>query len=73
MRVSPERTLSAVVVLRREGYRWTNLGEGDVNWCQVKAALQEINFNGFLTAELAAGDEPYLADVAGRMDRLLIK
>ena len=47
------------------------LGEGDCNWPAVMAALDEIGYEGWATAELGAGDETYLADVAARMDRIL--
>jgi len=56
---------------KRHGFQWTNLGEGDVNWQQVCQALDEIGFEGYLTAELAGGDEAYLADVAKRIDRII--
>lgn len=56
---------------KREGYRWTNLGDGDVNWPAVRQTLDEIGFEGYMTAELKGGDEAYLTDVAGRMDLLL--
>lgn len=56
---------------RRKDQQWTNLGEGDVNWPEVRRALDEIGYEGYVTPELAAGDEPYLADVSRRIDRLL--
>jgi hexulose-6-phosphate isomerase len=56
---------------KRDGYQWKNLGEGDVNWPEVCKALKEINFSGYMTAELAGGDEAYLTDIAQRIDRLV--
>ncbi len=56
---------------KREGARWTNLGQGDVNWEQVFRALDEIGFEGYMTAELSGGDEAYLTDVAKRIDRII--
>jgi hexulose-6-phosphate isomerase len=56
---------------KREGYKWTNLLDGDVNWKQVRFALDEIGYEGFMTAELDGGDEAYLADVAKRMDKII--
>jgi hexulose-6-phosphate isomerase len=56
---------------RRKGYEWTNLLEGDVNWPQVRKALAEIGYSGYLTTELRAGDEAYLADLAGRIDKII--
>jgi sugar phosphate isomerase/epimerase len=34
---------------KRKGYQWTNLLEGDVNFRQVRLALGEIGYDGFLT------------------------
>ncbi len=54
---------------KRRGYEWTNLLDGDVNWPEVRRALDEIGYDGFLTTELRGGDEAYLKDLAGRIDR----
>ena len=54
---------------KRRGYEWTNLLDGDVNWPQVRRALDEIGYAGYLTTELRGGDEAYLADLAERIDR----
>jgi L-ribulose-5-phosphate 3-epimerase len=56
---------------KRNGYKWTNLLDGDVNWRQVRRALDEIGYTGFMTVEIDGGDEAYLADVAKRMDRII--
>jgi len=54
---------------KRSGYKWTNLLDGDVNWPQVRRALDEIGYDGYLTTELRGGDEAYLVDLASRIDR----
>ena len=56
---------------KREGYKWTNLLDGDVNWPQVRAALAEIGFTSYMTPELGGGDEAYLTDLAQRIDRII--
>ena len=56
---------------QRKGYQWKNLLEGDVNWPEVRKALDEINYNGYLTAELGAGTEEKLTDIAQRMDKII--
>jgi hexulose-6-phosphate isomerase len=56
---------------KRKGYQWTNLREGDVNWKQVRLALGEIEYKGFLTPELSGGDEAYLKDLSKRIDRII--
>ena len=55
----------------RKGYEWTNLLDGDVNWKQVRLALGEVGYNGFLTPELGGGDEAYLTDLSQRIDKII--
>lgn len=54
---------------RRKGF--VNLGEGDVDWPEVRKALDEIGYVGSATVELKGGDQEYLTDVGERVDRLL--
>jgi len=56
---------------KRRGYQWTNLLDGDVNWHQVRRALEEIGYAGFMTTELSGGDEAYLKDLSKRIDRII--
>ncbi|HOV77244.1 MAG TPA: sugar phosphate isomerase/epimerase family protein [Sedimentisphaerales bacterium] len=56
---------------RRKGSQWTNLLDGDVNWPQVRKALAEIGYRGYLTTELAGGNETYLKDLAGRIEKII--
>ena len=56
---------------KRQGYQWTNLLEGDVNWPQVRKALAEIGYQGYLTTELRSGDEAYLTDLDQRIDKII--
>ena len=56
---------------KRQGYQWKNLLEGDVNWPEVRRALEEIEYNGFLTPELGGGDEAYLTELSGRIDKII--
>ena len=56
---------------KRKGYEWTNLLDGDVNWKQVRLALGEIGYDGFLTPELRGGDEEYLTDLSKRIDKVI--
>jgi L-ribulose-5-phosphate 3-epimerase len=50
---------------------WVPIGEGDEDWPAVRAALSEIGYSGFATAEVEGGAEKELADVKKRMDRVL--
>jgi L-ribulose-5-phosphate 3-epimerase len=52
---------------KREGYKWTPLYEGDVNWAEVRKAFHEIGYTGWINAELPSGDEVYLKELNRRM------
>ena len=52
-------------------FYWKNIGEGDIDWPQVRKALSEIGYDGYMTTEIDGGDGPYLKDVAARLDRFL--
>lgn len=47
------------------------IGDGDVDWPDVRTALGEIGYHGWATAEVAGGDGERLADVLARMKRHL--
>lgn len=47
------------------------IGEGDCGWPAVMAALDEIGFQGWATAEVGGGNRARLEDIAARMDRVL--
>ena len=52
-------------------FAWTKLGEGDIDWPEVRRALNDIGYAGCATTELPAGDAAYLKDVSTRVDRIL--
>lgn len=52
-------------------FTWKNIGEGDIDWQEVRRALAEVNYTGFVTTEVNGGDAVYLTDLAGRVDRFL--
>ena len=52
-------------------FTWKNLGEGDIDWPEVRRALGEIGYAGYVTTELNGGDAAYLKDVSARVDRFL--
>ena len=56
---------------RNRRYDWTNIGEGDINWPEVRRALTEINYSGYITTELPRRDAAYLKDLSARLDRFL--
>ena len=54
-----------------DGRQWVNLRDGDVNWPEVRKALGEVGYKGFMTCELAGGDEAYLRDLSARVDKII--
>ena len=52
-------------------FAFKNIGEGDIDWPEVRKALAEIKYTGFVTTEIEGGDEAYLRDVVARLDRFL--
>jgi L-ribulose-5-phosphate 3-epimerase len=52
-------------------FYWRNLGEGDVDWLEVRKALSEVGYDSYMTAEIEGGDATYLKDVVGRMSRII--
>jgi L-ribulose-5-phosphate 3-epimerase len=52
-------------------FAWKNLGEGDIDWPEVRKALGEVGYEGWATVELEGGDAAYLKDVSARFDRFL--
>jgi hexulose-6-phosphate isomerase len=47
------------------------IGDGDCGWPAVVAALDEVGYRGWATAEVGGGDAARLADIARRMRRVL--
>jgi L-ribulose-5-phosphate 3-epimerase len=56
---------------RKGVFQWVHLGEGNINWPEVRKALHEIGYDGYMTTEIRGGDKAYLADVVARLDRFL--
>lgn len=54
---------------RYAGFR-AKIGEGDCDWPAVLAALREIGYSGWATAEVSGGDREALADISTRMTRI---
>jgi L-ribulose-5-phosphate 3-epimerase len=52
-------------------FYWKNLGEGDIDWQEVRKAFSEIGYSGYVTVEIEGGDAAYLKDVTARLDRFL--
>jgi hexulose-6-phosphate isomerase len=50
---------------------WVGIGEGDEDWPAIRAALSEVGYHGWATAEVDAGGREHLIDVKKRMDAVL--
>jgi L-ribulose-5-phosphate 3-epimerase len=51
--------------------KWVPLGEGDIDWHAIYAALSDIGYKGTATVELPAGDATYLKEVNRRLNAIL--
>lgn len=50
---------------------WTDIGEDDIDWADVRKALTEINFFGWAAAEVGGGDLERLKKISSQMDNVL--
>ena len=54
----------------REMNKFTKIGEGDLDWADVRKALAEIQYTGWAAAEVGGGDLERLKEVSANMDRV---
>lgn len=72
------RTLGKrIIKLDVKGYSrakngWTQMAQSDIDWKGVREALAEIDFKGWVAAEMGAGNLDYLKQVSKEMDELLV-
>jgi len=50
---------------------WVGLGEGDIDWTAVYAALRDVDYEGTATLELDPGDGAYLKEMRRRFGLIL--
>ena len=50
--------------------RFKKIGEGDLDWADVRRALNEINYTGWAAAEVGGGGPDRLREVSKNMDRV---
>ncbi len=55
----------------REGNKWADITEDDIPWADVRKALDDINFYGWVAAEVGGGDSERLKTIAQQMDAAL--
>ncbi|MFZ4628958.1 MAG: sugar phosphate isomerase/epimerase family protein [Blastocatellia bacterium] len=56
---------------KTDNRQFVPLREGSIDWPEVRRAIGEIGFQGYLTVELPGGDEAYLREVSRRVDQIL--
>jgi L-ribulose-5-phosphate 3-epimerase len=55
---------------KRQGYQWTQLMDGDVDWPAVMRELRSIGYDDFVISEVDGGPEVF-AETYRRMERIL--
>jgi L-ribulose-5-phosphate 3-epimerase len=48
------------------------IGEGDIDWADVRKALTEIGYTGWATAEVQGGDRAACGEILGQMKKYLL-
>ena len=72
------RTLGKrIIKLDVKGYSrakngWTQMAASDIHWAEVRKALADFDFKGWVAAEMESGDVEYLKRVSQEMDDLLV-
>jgi len=54
----------------RKDDKFTKIGEGDLDWADVRLALSEIDYTGWAAAEVRGGGAERLREVSRNMDRV---
>jgi hexulose-6-phosphate isomerase len=54
----------------RQTDSFTNIGAGDLPWSDVRLALRDINYTGWVAAEVDGGDIRRLREISANMDRV---
>ncbi len=52
-------------------FSWKNLGDGDIDWGEVRKAFSDVGYDGWVTTEIEGGDAAYLKNVVARLDLFL--
>ena len=54
----------------RKSNSFTNIGAGDLPWSDVRQALRDINYTGWVAAEVNGGNFQRLNEISANMDRV---
>ena len=52
-------------------WAFCNLGDGNIDWPEVRKAFSDIGYSGYISAELDRGNADYIRDVSKRMDKII--
>tara|TARA_R110002095_G_scaffold8408_1_gene14135 strand:- start:230 stop:514 length:285 start_codon:yes stop_codon:yes gene_type:complete len=55
----------------RAEQKFADITEDDLPWAEVRKALDDINFHGWVAAEVGGGDEERLGKIAKQIDNAL--
>ena len=72
IRVLGSRTVKLDVKDWGKSNGFCKIGDGDVDWPDVRRALKEISFTGWSTAEVGGGNRDRMKDIHDRMDKHLL-
>jgi hexulose-6-phosphate isomerase len=50
--------------------KWASIGQGDIDWADVRKALVEINYYGWAAAEVGGGNLERLQEISANMDKV---
>ena len=56
---------------KTDNRQFVALREGSIDWPEVRKAVGEIGYQGYMTVELAGGDAAYLKEVSRRVDLII--
>lgn len=55
----------------RKADKFTDIGQDDIDWADIRKALREINFYGWCAAEVGGGGKDRLQQIAEQIDQVL--
>ncbi|MBI1368760.1 MAG: TIM barrel protein [Planctomycetes bacterium] len=56
----------------RANNKFTKIGEGDIDWPDVRKALDEINYYGFCAAEVGGGERDRMTEIVSNLNKFVL-
>ncbi|MDE3181109.1 MAG: TIM barrel protein [Acidobacteriota bacterium] len=53
-------------------FHWVNIGDGQIDWPDVRRAFAEVGYHGAAITELHPGNKAYLQDVSNRVSKYVL-